>query len=109
MSCRWVLQEEFKFGIIRMKNSDTFYGDVRTLHDKPLELCSPDVLSLKGEPLTGRRAWFTESHSVLVIFFFTYVLFIYFIFDIINGVLYPVITSLYSLTNSYATAFVLDC
>ena len=34
--------------------------------------------------------WFTKSYSVLVIFFFTYVLFIHFILDIINGVLYPV-------------------
>ena len=47
------------------------------------------MLSLVGD-LTRRRVWFTESHLVLVIFFFTYVLFIHFILDIINGALYPV-------------------
>ena len=39
------------------------------LHHRPLQLCCPDVLSLVGDPLTGRRVWFTESHLVLVIFF----------------------------------------
>jgi len=29
-----------------------------------------------------RRVWFTESHIVLVIFFFTYILFVHFILDI---------------------------
>jgi len=41
----------------------------RILHDHPLWLCCPDVLSLEGDPLTGRRMWFTESHLVLVIVF----------------------------------------
>jgi len=34
--------------------------------------------------------WFTESHIVLIIVFYTYVLFIHFILDITDGVLYPV-------------------
>jgi len=33
-----------------------------------------------GDPLTGRRVWFTETHTILVIFFTD--LFIQFILDI---------------------------
>jgi len=41
----------------------------------------PDVLS-PVDPHTGRPVWFTESHLVLVIFVFIYVLFTQFILDI---------------------------
>ena len=37
------------------------------LHDHPSWLCCPDVLSPVGDPLTGRRMCFTESHLVMVI------------------------------------------
>ena len=55
---------------------------VSTLHDHPLQLCCPDVLSLVGESVTGRRVWFTESHTVLIISFLFVVLFTQFILDI---------------------------
>jgi len=49
-----------------------------------ITLCNFVVLTccLVGDPLTSRPVWFTKSHLVLVIFFFTSVLFINFILDI---------------------------
>jgi len=43
---------------------------VCVIHDHPSYLCRPDVLSLVGDLLTGRRVWFTESHLVLITVFF---------------------------------------
>jgi len=31
----------------------------------------PDALNLVGDPLTEKRVWFTESHTILIISFFT--------------------------------------
>ena len=42
-----------------------------SVHDHPSYLCCPDALSLVDDPLTGKRVWFTESHIVLIIIFFT--------------------------------------
>ena len=58
------------------------------LSHPPFSTRSPFVILLSRRAQSGRwssfgkRAWFTESHLVLVIFFFTYVLFINFIIDI---------------------------
>jgi len=56
------------------------YG-VHILHDHPSYLCWPDVLSMVGDPLTGRRVLFTESLIVLITSFLLLVLFTQFILD----------------------------
>jgi len=42
------------------------------------------VLSLVGEPLSGKRVWFTESHIIFVISFLFVALFTQFILDKLN-------------------------
>ena len=77
-----------------------------TLHDLPLKLCCPYALFPVGDPLTGRRVWFTESHLVFRDFLF-FTCFIYSFYSVMNEALYPVkqldhfqetntVTSLYS-------------
>jgi len=64
--------------------TDTTSGTSYTLliqtviHGHPLQLCCPDVFSLIGEPLTGRRVWFTELRLISVILFLLYDLFIFY-------------------------------
>jgi len=41
-------------------------------HDHTSYLCCPEVLSMVGDPLSGKRVWFSESHLDLNIYFFTY-------------------------------------
>jgi len=68
-------------------HENSYLKIIRESAEKNLYLC-PEVLSLVGDPLTGRRVWFTDSHLVCFSyfpfcdFFFTYVLFSHFILDI---------------------------
>jgi len=64
-----------------VKNVNSEREILQYLHDHPSSLCSPDVLSPVGDPLSGKRVWFTESHIILIISFLIVILFTQFIVD----------------------------